>query len=75
MSKKIIAEISGHINQVERLIKTANHNLCDSGSGSCRLAMDLRASTPALEAALKELRQKKRRYAPIMDQEDAEQEV
>ncbi len=73
MSKKI-AELTGHIRQLERLTKTVSTGLCDSGSGTCKMAFELRASEAALQAALHALRKERRRFAPIMDQEDAEAE-
>jgi len=69
-----ISEITGHIRQLDRLSKTVSTGLCDSGSGTCKMAFELRASEPALQAAIRALRKERRRLAPIMDQEDAELE-
>lgn len=69
-----LSEINGHIRQLERLTKTVESNLCDSGSGTCKIAFELRASQPALHAALMSLRKRRRELAPVMDIEDAAEE-
>lgn len=69
-----LAEINGHIRQLERLTKTVDHGLCDSGTGQCAVMFELRASQPALQAALSVLRKRRREMAPVMELEDAEEE-
>ena len=62
--KEALRLLNQHIDALTELDSAANRNLCDSGTGTCRLKIAANKASPAVNAAVELLRKERKKHLP-----------